>query len=611
MNVFKIAWRSIQHRGFGSWLTITSMALGIMMVVSVLSIHGLVSRSFKGNNSFGYNMIIGARGGGLQLTMNTVYYLSQVVENVPYEYYLAFCPKEQRQRELKHSVMWKAYELQAKSRELASIAGVGGTGLASDFSHRLANLAFEHQQLGAMDFERNGLYSSYTDIAVPLCMGDFYHDVATGAAFRCVGTNTDFLDKLVLDVETEQKFEFSEGRPFEHFNEENGFNECVIGATVAQRTGLKIGDTIKPTHGDPNSQSSHVHDNPFKIVGILKRTETPHDRVLLLNMEGFFLMDGHTNPLNVRRVLPTSRENDQPLVAEEEDFFADEEDEEDGGETSEAVEEHSDEESRVVDEGDGGEHGHSMEPQQDADEYLADEAMLAITPLPIEQRQVTSFLVRTTKKDPFGAIAMFLTGQINREDDLETTLTWSPYRPERTQKAAQAVNPVEQVTALFQLFVDPIRWLLLALTCLICLVSALSILVGIYNSMSQRQHEIAVIRALGASRQKVMTIMLCEAVLLAMLGGLLGWFAGHALNGALSPWVESQTGVKIGFFDLAPGIELGELPGGDKLPEFLSSGRTISSELLIIPGLMLLAVLVGIYPAISAYRTDVSKALAK
>ena len=98
MNVFKIAWRSIQHRGLGSLLTIISMALGVMMVVAVLTIHGVVSQSFKNNNSLGYNVIVGARGGGLQLTLNSVYYLSKPVENVPYEYYLAFCDAETRHK---------------------------------------------------------------------------------------------------------------------------------------------------------------------------------------------------------------------------------------------------------------------------------------------------------------------------------------------------------------------------------------------------------------------------------------------------------------------------------------------------------------------------------
>ena len=189
-------------------------------------------------------------------------------------------------------------------------------------------------------------------------------------------------------------------------------------------------------------------------------------------------------------------------------------------------------------------------------------------------------------------------------------LDWSPYRPERSQKAAQAVNPIEQITSLFQVFVDPVRWLLLALTLMICIVSAISILVGIYNSMSQRTGEIAVMRALGAGRFKVMSIMLCESILLAVAGGLLGWFAGHGLNALLGPVVENRTGVPLGFFDFAPGIPLGYLTGGLGLPQTLAQ-LAISPELLIIPALILVAVFVGIYPAITAYRTDVSKSLGK
>ena len=104
--------------------------------------------------------------------------------------------------------------------------------------------------------------------------------------------------------------------------------------------------------------------------------------------------------------------------------------------------------------------------------------------------------------------------------------------------------------------------------------------------------------------------MLCESILLAVAGGLIGWFAGHALNAALGPIVENRTGVSLGFFDFAPGIPLGYLPGGLSLPESLAQ-LSISPELLIIPALILVAVFVGIYPAITAYRTDVWKSLGK
>jgi putative ABC transport system permease protein len=101
-----------------------------------------------------------------------------------------------------------------------------------------------------------------------------------------------------------------------------------------------------------------------------------------------------------------------------------------------------------------------------------------------------------------------------------------------------------------------------------------------------------------------MLIVLLESILLALGGGLLGWMAGHALVAAASPWLEAQTGVSIGAFDFAPGLNLAEIFGGDP-----AANLNVSSELLLIPALMLLAVLVGFLPALSAYKTDVGDVL--
>jgi putative ABC transport system permease protein len=66
----------------------------------------------------------------------------------------------------------------------------------------------------------------------------------------------------------------------------------------------------------------------------------------------------------------------------------------------------------------------------------------------------------------------------------------------------------------------------------------------------------------------------------------LGIFLGHALIGIVSPYVVDRTGVVLAWwhFDW--------------------------QELVIIPGLVLLASLVGFLPAVAAYRTDVAKSLA-
>lgn len=150
---------------------------------------------------------------------------------------------------------------------------------------------------------------------------------------------------------------------------------------------------------------------------------------------------------------------------------------------------------------------------------------------------------------------------------------------------AQAVLPIREIVSLFDLLVRPIELLLLALTILIVVVAGIGILVSMYNSMSERRREIAVMRALGAGRATVMLIVLFESILLSLAGGLAGWLVGHLLLAGLGPWMAAQTGVALGLFQTVPG------------------------ELVIIPGLIGLAAVVGYLPAMVAYRTDVAKAL--
>jgi putative ABC transport system permease protein len=506
--------------------------------------------------------------------MSSVYYLAPPVENIPYEYYLAFVDQEQRQREMKHSLAWVVHQHEQDSMALANLASgsFGSTGALTD---SLGAAMSGVQQMNVMGYHERGLFDSWTHTVVPINLGDFWVDEDTDSAFRCVGTSPSYFTEMVLDIETERRLEFAEGRPFDDYNDEHGFYEVVIGSAVAKQSGLKIGDTIQPTHGDPNSSGSHLHETDFYVVGILAPSGTPSDRVLFLNMEGFFLMEGHTKSIkddSVRGATKRAREDREAAA--------------DGLVAEESVVEDS-----------------NAEPS-------ADESDQEPVRLPIERREVTSLLVRTVVDDSgLDTTGFIMVPQIN-QGDLNSTLEWTPFKPERGQEAAMAVNPVEEVFKMFAAFIDPIQLALLALTLMICVVSSISILVGIYNSMSQRRKEIAVMRALGASRTKVMMIMLCESILIALTAGLIGWIAGHALNLAMAPTIEAKTGIQLGFFDLAPSIPMAFLPGGSLLPTSLATLK-VSPELLLVPGLVLLAVIVGIYPAISAYRTDVSQSLGK
>jgi putative ABC transport system permease protein len=186
--------------------------------------------------------------------------------------------------------------------------------------------------------------------------------------------------------------------------------------------------------------------------------------------------------------------------------------------------------------------------------------------LPIEQREVTSILVLC--KNELGPMAIDMA--INKGEG----------------SVAQTVAPSREVTLLLDRIVGPIRFVLLVLTVLIIVVAGISILVSIYNSMSERSHDIAVMRALGASRSAVMMIVLVESILLSLGGGLLGMLLAHGMIGLASPYVEARTGVTLGLFEF----------------DF--------QEIILIPALVVLASLVGFLPAVSAYRTDVAKSLA-
>lgn len=206
-----------------------------------------------------------------------------------------------------------------------------------------------------------------------------------------------------------------------------------------------------------------------------------------------------------------------------------------------------------------------------------------LSPLPAAAREVTSLLVKT--KVP--VMAAFMPPQIYE------------------QTRGQAVQPIMIIEQLFSTFVEPIQYVFLAFTVLICFVSGVSILVSIYNSMSDRRHEIAVMRALGAGRRTVLSVVLLESITLSLLGGLVGWLSGHLLIGWLaSSRIEARTGVRIGVLDVAPGWRL--FPNSDWA---WLSGWEISAEVVLVPALVLLAILVGLLPAVTAYKTDVAKSL--
>ncbi|HZN36588.1 MAG TPA: ABC transporter permease [Pirellulaceae bacterium] len=610
MSWFRIALRSIQQRGVASLLTMLSMALGVTLVVAVLSIDGVLAESFRNNASLGYNIIVGAKGGQEQLVLNTVFFLSRPIENVPYTYYLEFLKQPERDRLQRDSYAARGAEVWRETAELQALTGnLGLSGAALD----AVAAPIEQSLVPDMTLPRHppvelkgrhGKYGQMTELAIPLCLGDFY------GTFRVVGTTPALFDDLVYDIERNRKFEFAQGRNFVWRSPQHGYFEAVLGAKVASDIQLVelhlnvAGNAAARALVTERANWSRIDERDGALVVALGQGTEESDVFLSLRRlqkdaeEGKRQLDDeqqqaltalldpgvvlrrsqrnvtlgdaiapahgepgghlHQRKFTVVGILkPSGTPNDRAVFINMEGFYL--------------MEDHAKPVARPKPEeaAEGPPLSESEQRAQMAEDRRRQQEVERAAdpePLPAELREVTAILLKVD--------VMFAPGIEN-------------YINEGQQ--AQAALPVAVITRLFEFFVGPLKRVLLLLTVMICVVSAISILVSIYNSMSERRGEIAVMRALGAGRGTVMGIILLEATLLALGGGVLGWLLGHAGVLIASPWIEEHTSVHVGFL----------------------TWTTLPTEMLLIPGLIVLAIVVGVWPAISAYQTDVAKSLGK
>ncbi|HLA83853.1 MAG TPA: ABC transporter permease [Thermoguttaceae bacterium] len=380
-----------------------------------------------------------------------------------------------------------------------------------------------------------GRFSPAVETAIPVAMGHDYR------GFPVIATVPDMFDQLKYLGDRE--YEFAEGR---NFDVDKPF-EAVIGATAAKKLHMKVGDTFQPTHPgqDIEKTTDDPNHKPVKIVGILAHTGTPNDRAIFMNLEGFYQFGCHqAGPSRLKQFL--SAKEDKTGASPKSDDDA----------TLPGIEEKHDDHDHATSEADHAapadeEHGHEGHDHG---------------PVPLDKRQLSAVLV-CTDHSKLG-LAMQLPDVINEEPQ------------------AQAVPPARIISELFDGIIGNVQLILVILAVLVVVVAGIGILVSIYNSMSDRRHEIAVMRALGASRMLVGTVILLESILLSLGGGLVGLLLGHGLVGLLAPTIAENTGVIVSAFQFQ------------------------WNELILIPGLIALASAVGYLPAAVAYRTDVAKSLA-
>jgi putative ABC transport system permease protein len=314
-----------------------------------------------------------------------------------------------------------------------------------------------------------GDLKQYVRVAIPFAVGDTYKSLPI------VGTTPEMFTRM--EYRPDKKYEFAQGRVFA-----SDKFEAVIGGDVAQRTGLKLGDTFHATHGNPASnETPDVHEELWTIIGILKPTHTAADRALYIPLISIF------------------------TIAEHEDFYIAQDAIKKGQDPNKAVKEfkRSSTTPAASAPAASGELLTAAAPaSKDHEEkhYTVDDQGRIHLEITKDKWEITGVMVRTHG----GYASIMLPYIINNGNE------------------ASAVNPASEMRKFFDVFLKPSTTILQLIAWLVTIVAGVGILVSIYNSVSARLREIAILRALGATRTRVLTLICLEAGLIGLVGGLLG-----------------------------------------------------------------------------------------
>ncbi|PUA37521.1 hypothetical protein C8Z91_19450 [Paenibacillus elgii] len=150
-------------------------------------------------------------------------------------------------------------------------------------------------------------------------------------------------------------------------------------------------------------------------------------------------------------------------------------------------------------------------------------------------------------------------------------------------KEAQAVFPGQVIAKIFDMMGSG-EQILKYISYVVLGMAGLTVVLALYGSTVERRRTVAILRAIGASRSAVVTIVLLESVLVVVFGCVLGTALGGGLTWLLSGYIGSQISVTVAVaysWDVAA----------------------------VIGGVALLGMIAGILPAVSAYRTETARYL--
>lgn len=535
MNIFQLVFKQMRQRALSTWLTLLSVTLGVALAIAIMILQREGQNLFA-QTDFGYDILVGPpKGSPLQLTLNTVYHMDVSPGVVPFAIYEDMARKTPPEQ-------------------------------------------------GHPD------YRPYVRIAVPFMVGDSYE------GRRIVGTSPAMFgfDDAGKPVES-TKFQYRRGQSYElaagRVFAAKKF-EAVIGSDTAASLKLQLyddklseeenekrGGAFRATHGMPGpNDTPDIHKPRWHIVGILKPTHTANDRVLFVPYISLYAIAEHEGGMIDQALLkanidpskiPPERidevltklgidpKNVPPSVKKKFKLHA--------PATSSAAKAPADVGELMKDAVVAPAPKEESHDEEDHDAYHLDASGDIVPDLPPDEWSLSAILVQSRGYPESGFQAQRIIYNFKVIDDRAT-----------------AVNPASVMRDFFKTFLAPSTQVLQLIAAFVVIVAAVSIMTTIYNSVTGRLKEIAILRALGATRARILALICLEAVLIGLMGGLLGMLVGHGLSAIGSTYMQQALGEGINWVKVAP------------------------REWLYLGAVLILVFFAGLVPALKAYRTPVA-----
>jgi putative ABC transport system permease protein len=270
--------------------------------------------------------------------------------------------------------------------------------------------------------------------------------------------------------------------------------EVVLGADVAEDTGLTVGEFIYLTHGigrsdidrlapdegdgqnadeDHDDHADHEHDDhdghdhshdgehvhqefPCAVVGILEPTGGPQDRVVFTHLDTSWILHAHD-----RRLL------DDPTVRR-----------------------------------------------------------TTVADLTEEDRLITGIYLRV----------------MGRQGSVLSTGMQQVFDMLRRDTSIVVAEPGNQIRALFRI-VSNVDDVFLGMAAVVLISSAVAIMLALYNSMAGRRKQIAILRVLGTSKSRIFGLVVTESALIGFLGAVVGVLVALAGGFVVAALMKARLGL--------------------------------------------------------------------